>query len=155
MSKPVELLKQKIESIETSGDIGKTVRLDGISSDVAELYFTKIAEHLYNLNGTVMINSDPEAEGWDVITYPSNLVSDIEIYNNGTGEDRVEVFGWGTIQGNHQPLTITISHIDRPTITHVIAVSIERVPELNTGNFHFDSTFYSSHNITATEASSA
>ena len=73
MSKPIQLLQQKTDNLEdklenvaaNTAGIGKTVHLTGVCSDQvdnedececeADLYFTRIADHVYNISGTVKL----------------------------------------------------------------------------------------------------
>ena len=163
MSKPIQLLQQKTDSLEekvqkgaaNTAGIGKTIHLAGIESDVTDLYFTRIADHLYNLSGTIKINQDvEEGSSFLVEIYPTNLESDIECFNNGSGEDIIagHCVGYQHLQKDPFEIAMTMLYTGYPP-KHVINLEVSNVANMSACTIHFNCTFFTLHTITATESS--
>ena len=122
---------------------------------MADLYFTRIADHLYNLSGTIYINRDVE-EGSSLLVelYPTELESDIECFNNGTGEDIIagHCVGYQHLQNNPFEITMTMLYTGAPP-KHVITLVVSNVANMSGCTIHFNCTFFTLHTITATESS--
>ena len=63
----------------TSSVNGKTYHLEGIGNNAADLYFTRLADNLYNISGKVTIDSEGTAPLWNPKNplFVCNLVSEL------------------------------------------------------------------------------
>ena len=66
---------------------GKTYRLQGISNHAADLYFTRLADNLYNISGSVTIDAEGSGPLYNPknALYVGNLVSNLENGNSVAG----------------------------------------------------------------------
>ena len=159
MSKPVELLKQKLDNIENKSQtsdtagIGKTVHLSGNIIDVVanvessrsngtDLCFTQLSNHVYNIGGTVKFPiSETDAVVQLIRLETTDLESDIEV--GGAYFVAIGV-AQETVSGSIYNVFITIGNIGEK---HSITIKAITDTTLNGKTISINCTSYSPFSI--------
>ena len=169
MSKPIQLLQQRTDNLEdklenvaaNTADIGKTVHLTGVCRDhdnyeaececEADLYFSRIAEHVYNISGTVKLG--PNTTGAEIlrnywVSFRTKMIqSDIPVGFMGV---QFVSLSSKTLNGEIGNVNGNFGFNGED---HLINMTFHAETDLANQTIAIDCTFYSPYNITATESS--